>query len=124
MPDMYMYMHVCQVQIEMARLLYMSLPKAGSLIQSVLFTTDMACLSLPLSEEPNFGTWRIAATIKVHVTACLEPLAIDVLLAGHVTLPFPPILQLPREPGTGDCRASHSPPRASCTFKVDEFGKE
>ena len=60
----------------------------------IYLPTDMTCLSLPLSEEPNFGTWRIAANIKVLVTTCAcncMPGAIDVLLAGHVmyvTLPF------------------------------------
>ena len=32
-------------------------------------------------------------------------------------------LQLPNDPGTGECSVPHSPPRASCSFRVDEFGR-
>ena len=39
---------------------------------------DMTCLSLPLSEEPNFGTWRINANLKVRVHACTESIHVHV----------------------------------------------
>ena len=94
-------------------------------------STEFACLNFPLSDEPNFGTWRIQANLKVNrkhnaFLASVSPILVDNFMVGlkNATLwvTYCVNVQIPDE--QGGCRVFYSIPTASCTFKVEEFGKQ